>query len=810
MITPGGGGGSPGPAATSEATLRILEFPAALEGVAARAGSSLGREAIRALRPLATAEEAAAALRAVDATARFLESAPDWVPPEVPDARAGLRRLAAEGSPLDPVELHRLGLLLAASRSLIATLEGPAAGFSPLPDLLPRLYADPRLEGEIEESVQGDGTVLDGASRELQRIRSDLRRAHNRIVEQLDAFLRTLPERYRVPDASVSVRDGRYVIPIRREGKSEVGGIIHGESGTGATLFVEPPLAIRLMNELQELARAEEREIARILAEFTRRLAPIRGELAAVQEALIHFDSLLGRARMALEWDGHPPELLPPGNGRLRIVQGRHPLLLLRGEGPVVPFDLELGPDERALVVSGPNTGGKSVLLKALGLIPLLARSGVIPPVGPGTVLPVFDAVFADIGDGQSIAESLSTFSAHLVRLREILERAGPRSLVLIDEMGTGTDPAEGAALARAILEELVRREARTVATSHLGALKRLDRPGSGILNASLQFDPDRIEPTYRLVKGRPGRSYGLAIARRLGFPAPVLDAAETFRGEGEAGVEELLETLEKREREAGVLLEELQRERAWVARLREELEVREAELRERERTAQRRAAEAARQALLEARQEVEEAITAVRGARAEEVEERARQARRRVEEAVRRQRDPGKGGREARVSAPAVEPGPLSPGDRVRLRRGGTVGSVLEVREGRVVVDSAGLRLQVPPSELVRARREEVEAQTREAVSRRRKWTAPEVDPSWEVHLRGLRVEEMETELERALDAAVLGDLPELRIVHGKGSGALRARVHEILRGDPRVQEFRPGGMGEGGYGVTVARLAR
>ena len=794
--------------------LRILEFHRVLEGVAGRAATAAGREAILALRPGTEIGKIQDALSAVAETVRFLDSAADWTPPTIPDARPALRRLSAEGSPLEPQELFSLGVLLAAGRILAGSLPRPDTGFPWLSALIPSLVVDGAMERRIEETVEADGTILDSASPALRRIRSDLRRAHQRIVQQLDAFLRDLPDRYRVSDASLSVREGRYVIPIRREGKSEIGGIIHGESATGATLFVEPPLAIRLMNDLRELERAEARETARILGEFTGRLFPHRRELGASQRTLVHFDTLHARARIAGEWKGHVPDLFSPGSRGMRVVDGRHPLLVLGGEVRVVPFSLSLEPDERVMVVSGPNTGGKSVLLKAVALLPALAQSGIIPPVGPGSALPVFDSIFADIGDGQSIAESLSTFSAHLTRLREIVEEAGPGSLVLVDEMGTGTDPREGAALARAILEELARRGSLTVATSHLGDLKRLDTPGSGIVNASLQFDPERIEPTYQLVKGRPGRSYGLAIAGRLGFPAPLLEVARSHLSPDEVKVEELLATLESREKETARLLREMEVDRARSTALREELELRESALREREKTAERRAAEEARKVLLEAREEVDRAIAGVREAQAGEVEERAREARRRVEKAADRQKKrsgPADRPRERPPVVPTPGAGSLAPGDRVRLRSGGAVGVLVEIRDGRAVVESSGMRLQIAAADVIPARREEVEAAKREAAALRAResFDRPTREASSEVHLRGMRMEEMEGELERALDAAVLADLPELRIVHGKGTGALRSRVHELLRGDPRVRSFRPGGTGEGGFGVTVAKLA-
>ena len=476
----------------------------------------------------------------------------------------------------------------------------------------------------------------------------------------------------------------------------------------------------------------------------------------------------------------------------------------------MVPFDLVLEPGERVVVVSGPNTGGKSVLLKALGLISALSQSGVIPPVGQGTRLPFFTNIFADIGDEQSIAESLSTFSAHLSNLKQIVLEADSGSLILIDEMGTGTDPQEGAALSRAIIEALVQRGALTVVTSHLGALKRLDGPGTGVVNASLQFDPDRIEPTYRLQKGRPGRSYGLAIARRLGFPSDLLDQAEGHLPRDEARMEDLLSTLERREKEASTLVDSLSREKARADRLGEELRAREAELRTREETAESRAREEARRMLLGARKEVEAAIRDVRAAATDEaagadsMDEAVRQARRRVEEAA---RDHLASENAAAGTPPARE---FEPGDRVALAGSGAEGSVVEVRDDRVVVETAGVRLQVPAGEL-RYKGPAQEAPLREGGSpaaAASSWQGPDAEAEAEVDLRGMRVADVDLALDRSVDQAVLGGLGELRVIHGKGTGALRARVAELLARDPRVMEYRMGLPGEGGAGVTVVKF--
>ena len=776
--------------------LHVLEFHEVLDAVARRASCELGRERVRSLEPRTDIEGARRELARVGAAMRFVDEDPSWGMPPVPDVRAALAEVGTEGAVLEPVALHRIGVLLGSSSRLGAEFAGRAERYEELSSVTERLVEDSGSEGAIERCVDADGQVRDGASTDLKKIRSRLRGANARIVRKLESFMASLPERFVVPDASVTIREGRYVVPIRREGKREVGGIVHDESHTGVTLFVEPPVAIGLMNELRDLEREEAREIRRILGELSARLSPLSDALMGALDALADFDALVARGRTALAWSAAVPELVEPAGGELTISEGRHPLLVELADHPVVPFDLEVSTGERAVVVSGPNTGGKSVFLKAIGLIATLAQSGVVPPVGPGTRIPVFASVFADIGDEQSISQSLSTFSAHLANLGEIVRLAGPDSLVLIDEMGTGTDPAEGAALARAILGELVDRGALTLVSSHLGELKRLDIEGSGIVNASLQFDPERMEPTYRLVKGRPGRSYGLAIARRLGFPSGVLDAAVEFRDEGEARMEELLARLELQEREADELIRSLGEERTLAERLRDDVETREASLREAERDADGRAREQARRLLLQARAEVEDTIREVRSAAdaGADLDTAARGARRRVEDAVHRQSSPPRG---RSRSAPE-----LRVGDSVRVLETGARGRVTELRAGRAIVEAGMLRLELPQSDLER----DTDPGTERTAERSGGWKGSVGGQArTEIDLRGLRVDEMELELARAMDQAVFEDLSELRIIHGKGTGALRQRVDELLQKDGRVRDHRMGSPGEGGAGVTV-----
>jgi DNA mismatch repair protein MutS2 len=802
----------------------VLELRRVLEWVAGRTASPLARSAILARTPAEDLDAAAHELDRVGQTMGFVRDKPSWSPSAVPDVLGPLARLAVDGSVLEAGELHALGRLLEAGRTTLEEFARRDRVPPATAALRARLLELPDLESDLDRSVDAEGEVLDTASPELRRIRSALRGAHQRIVRRLEAYMGTLDERIRVADASVSVREGRYVVPVRREGRRAVGGIVHDESGTGATIFVEPPVAVELMNELRDLERDERREIGRILAALSDRLRPHVDTLRGSLDALVDFDTLHARARVALDWEAEPPTFAGGDTPAVSIVGGRHPLLLIAmersGEGAVVPFDLTLQAGERTMVVSGPNTGGKSVFLKAFGLIVLLARSGIVPPVAEGTILPRVTSVHADIGDEQSIAESLSTFSAHLENLRTIVARADSSTLVLIDEMGTGTDPTEGAALAVAILEELTARGALTIATSHLGALKTLDREGSGIVNASLEFDAAELSPTYRLVKGRPGRSYGLAIARRRGMPEAVIDRAEALVEEGQASLEDLLERLEIREREAAELVSRLDREKAEVARLKAEIEERDQKLRRRERTAEARAREQAHQLLMNAREEVEAAIEEVKRKGTELDDETARRARRQVEQAASRERERarrkvGRKREEASIEVAEV----LEPGARVRIGEGGTTGHVLEIRDTKVAVDVSGLRMEVPASELTplppleddaaggRRGRAASGARTGgEKVARSDAWSGEVRTASYEVDLRGQRIHEVDLELPRAIDGALLADLHEIRIIHGKGTGAVKARVQELLEGDARVESFRGGRPGEGGAGVTIA----
>ena len=741
------------------AVFETLEFSAALERVAAHAAGPLGAARVTGRSPATDADAIRAALAQVAELAALLLSDDAIRAEPVPDVAAALELLGVPGSALEGAGLAQLGRALAAARVVAGHL-GRLAAAAPRTAAL-RVDPPPKeLDQRLAVSLDADGQVQDAASRALARARRAVREARARLVKRLDAMLAALDPTDRAPDAAVTVREGRYVIPVRSTARARIGGIVHDESATRATVFLEPPEVIELGNALRAAEVDEQREILQVLRDLTELLRPHRDAIAAAWEMCIAFDDLCARARYAVEVNGFPPAI---GAGPLEIRNGRHPLLV--DSELVVPFDLVLAPDECTVLVSGPNTGGKTVLIKAVGLLALMAQSGIIPPIGPQSTLPVFTGVFADIGDRQSIAASLSTFSAHVAVLRDILERAGAGSLVLLDEIGSGTDPAEGGALATAVLQTLTRRRAVTLATTHLGALKQLAAETVGIVNASLQFDADTLTPTYRLLKGVPGRSYGLAIARRLGIAPEVLEIAERAVPGAERALDALLATVEARARELDAMQQELAARDAGLRSDAEKLDARAADLAAREREVQaraqrleREAREQARTYLLEARKKVEEALGQARAAVDEAT---AREARRLVEKAI----DETAG----EAAGEKVREGWMSLDELKRARRG-----------------SPSPNLPQPPPTS----------------------TAPSLTAATEISLIGLRVSEAEPLLVKALDDAILADLPSLRVVHGKGTGALRQFVHEILSDDPRVKRFGFAAPNQGGAGVTVVEF--
>ncbi|MEX2181670.1 MAG: Smr/MutS family protein [Gemmatimonadaceae bacterium] len=817
--------------------LEVLEFARLLDHVAGHAGSTPGAARIRVLRPLAVwgspaeRSDALAALHAeharVTAMRTLVEAEAGWRSEAIPELGDAFARLKVLGAAWTGKELRSAIVLLVSSRRTQAALRDearPAMARAPLAALADRLVSRPEVEQRLDRVVNDEGELRDDASPALRRLRKELRGAEGELVKLLDRVMAKLDANHRVDDASVTLRNGRYVIPVRREGRAALGGIVHDTSQSGQTLFVEPPAAVEAGNRIRELEAEEMVECERILLEVTDVLRPDREALADAWDALVDLDSLYGRARYARAAGCAAATLVAARDG-FHVREGRHPLLLAQGVA-VVPFALEMSAAERTLLVSGPNTGGKTVLLKALALIALMAQSGIPAPVGPESTLPCFDDVFADIGDEQSLEASLSTFSAHLRHLTEIIERASSDALVLIDELGSGTDPMEGAALGGAILEALTARGTTTIATTHLGALKELAGETRGVVNASLQFDAEALAPTYRLVKGIPGRSYGLAIARRLRMSDAVLARAEERVPRMERDLGALLADVEARAAALAEREREVAAEREASASRADALAERERAVQERERTVERGARADARRYLLEARQEVERTIRELKAAGADAIEGSAAEARRALEQRAADERAALEAldaveaaSREGWVLSPTDALGaPLAIGDAVEVATlGGKTGRLVERRGDDAVVAVGSLKLTVPVATLRRVSPRQLRAERGTPVGRGDSpaplalvsGALPDVSARTEVDVRGLRVHEVDEAIVAALDDAVRADLGGLRIIHGKGTGALRDRVSELLRRDRRVKGFRLGAWNEGGAGVTMVELA-
>ncbi len=783
--------------------LRALELDKILARLEGLCTFSLGREWARRLVPSPRFQEVARRQKETAEARRLLSLRPGLSFASATDVRE-LVRQAAKGHLLRPQELRQVAETLSLARS-VRGLVGS------LRELLPTLAATADriadftpLIREIQRCIDQRGEVVDEASPVLQALRREVKRAHDRLLRHLEQIVASPLGRQVLQEPLITMRGGRYVLPVRAEMRHHLPGIVHDTSSSGATVFVEPLEVVEEANRWRELQLEEEREVERVL----RRLSALVGQQAraivgAVQ-ALARLDLALAKARLAQELDcplpspQGDPDWLRPQPSLLRLVEARHPLL--RGE--VVPISLHLGEEAgfRILLITGPNTGGKTVALKTVGLLCLMAQAGLPVPAAQGTVLPVLDAIYADIGDEQSIEQSLSTFGAHMGNIVDILRRLTPRSLVLLDELGAGTDPAEGSALARALLLHLRERGCLVVATTHHSELKALAHVTPGMMNASVEFDAETLSPTYRLRIGLPGQSNALAIARRLGLPEPVLEEAFRSLAPSHREVERLLGHLEEERRRAEAERRAQEEAHRQAEALRRELEAQLASLQRQKAQAldearHRLAAELAkaRRLLQQAEKEVERARRQARRgplARAHRLLQEVEEAAHRLDEERAQLRPP---------------PPQLSPGQRVWVRDMPTPGEVLTGpnEAGEVEVQMGRLRLRVPLSEVERV--EEGPAPLPEGV----RAPPPPPPPPAEVEIRGLTVEEALPVVERHLDAAFRAGLPHLRIVHGKGAGILRRAVHQLLSSHPLVKSYRPADPQQGGEGVTVVEVA-
>jgi DNA mismatch repair protein MutS2 len=720
----------------------------------------------------------------------------------ISDCREAIAKLRIEGIALDPKQILAIQSLMAGAADIRSALLFSSERFPRLAARAARLGDFRPLVRELAGKILPDGTLADDASPALARLRRDIERQKLRIQESLERFVRLHRDQGLLQEEFVTIRNDRFVVPIIAGQHRRIEGVVHGASGTGHTLFIEPLETIGLNNELVDLIEEEAREEHRILREMTERLRQVRAELQETAEETGRLELLFAKARFALAFGATVARFCPPDQRRLVLREARHPLLedVLRRQGrAVVPVSLSLAGADRTLLISGPNTGGKTVALKTVGLLALMAQAGLPVPCAEAE-LPVFSEVLADIGDNQSIEESLSTFSAHMVRIREMLAEVTPDSLVLLDELGRATDPAEGGALGVAVLEAFRASGAYALATTHLLALKVYGARTEGVVNASMGFDEETLQPTYRLRLGAPGKSAGLEIAARLGLPASLIDRARAV--------------MTTSERDAAALLSELHRKLEEVGRLEVELAARMRHLEERERTLAREWERREKQKLAELERRAEESIARFEARAAEVIAEieRAREAKKALVEARRKVAQTAREWREelavSVTGKPAAAPATgVGEGAVVRLRG---VSRPARVRRllggGKVEVEAGYLKLQVPHEDII-------EVLPPEAAAAPAKPFRLEAGPRWnvvsrEINVIGRRAEEACEEVDKFLDDAVLASVDRVRIVHGHGMGILKKAISELLARHPHVERFYPAPQSEGGAGATIAEL--
>jgi DNA mismatch repair protein MutS2 len=775
--------------------------------VARVAQTPMGREQALALTPTTNL---AAITRALDETAEgraalALAGAPPWE--VIPDVRPTLDAVRVPGAVAEGAELAAMIPLLDAASRLSAYGRGIRDAAPGLADAFAAFPSPRALADLLRRSLAEDGSVVDDASPALRRLRSRLRDLRTQIVRTLERYFQAPGADAIFQERYVTVRHGRYVLPVASSAKSRLRGIVHDRSQSGATLFIEPDGVVDANNELVQAIREEESEVLRVLAALTDAVRAALPELDALLEGMARLDVIFARAEL-----GERMAATRPTVGDERVVslrRARNPLLLAqREQAPeraVVPVDIELDGARPLLVITGPNAGGKTVTLKTLALLALMAQSGLHVPAADGARLPVFSQVFAIVGDDQSVAENLSTFSAFVKLLCDVLERVDDRSLVVLDELGAGTDPDDGAALAQAVLEELAERGALCIASTHLEPLKGFASTHPRARNASVEFDQERLAPTFRLVYDRPGQSYALAIGARLGLAPRLIERAQSYRSAQQHRMQELLARLDDHDRRAAEQAAAIERREAESTEL---LRRAEAELES--------ARSTARDTVAQARDDARQVVGDIRRAVNDEWERLRRGAKTRadLEQSRGRIRDAAQRlDRLAGAPAPDVAgAAPPAPGDRVEITHLGLKGEILSIDGGTATVRAGAVTVKVPVQAVRPAAAPPDAAAAGSARSRARASVALPDKASVESELRliGKTTEEARDLLEEYLDDAFLAGLPSVRIIHGKGTGAVRRAVQDVLSGHPLVVEHRPGSSSEGGAGATVALLGQ
>lgn len=784
-------------------SLKVLEYFKIIDKLSEKCTSQLGRNVVDQLEPILNIDQIRK-MQKETSEAHGLLIKRGSVPLAGIYDILQLIRLTEIGSYLNPSQLLTVRKTLTVARRMKAFLkEEDNKDFPILSSLISNLNQFKSIEERIERSILSETEISDNASPALRDIRRSIVNKNDSIKGKLNSIITSTSYQKYLQDAIITIRQERYVVPVKQEYRSNVPGLIHDQSSSGATLFIEPMAIVELNNQLKELRLKEKEEIERILMEISAEIAQSADEIKTNQSILKEVDFIVAKGKLALEMKGIEPQI--NSDKKVRIKNGRHPLIDAK---EVVPTNIWLGDDFSILVITGPNTGGKTVTLKTVGLLTLMAQSGLHVPADYGTKLSIFDEVFADIGDEQSIEQSLSTFSSHMTNIVNILGNVSSNSLVLFDELGAGTDPTEGAALAMSILDCLKSMKTTVIATTHYSELKQYALINDKVENASVEFDVETLRPTYRLLIGVPGKSNAFEISSKLGLPDFIISSARQLLTKETIEFEELLQSIEKNKVES-------ERDKSQSERLRQEAEkIHESYLNKKQKIEEQRekiVREARREAALlvkEAKKESEEIISDLRKLKLEQEE---KEINKKIEESKVKLRKKAESLEEiieeSLFSKKSNKPPQnLKPGEAVKVLSLNQVGYVVEPtnKNNEVLVQVGIMKMNIPLTNLLRA--EEAKTTQKVGVGKIVKNKADKIKT--EIDVRGKNLEESMLEIDKYLDDAYIAGLNEVTIIHGVGTGVLKAGIKQMLKKHRHVKEFREGAYGEGGHGVTMIQL--
>lgn len=780
--------------------LKTLEYDKILAMLKERASCCISRELVDTMEPSGDFDTVERELKlTAEAETLFYKTGRSPVD-DFPDMRHCLERMHAALF-LSTGELLGIASCLKAARIAKDILAKEVGEESYLYNLAGLLITHRSAEEEINRCIINEDEIFDGASPALARIRRAMRLANEKVREKLNSMIRSTAYQKYLQEPIITIRNGRFVIPVKQEYRQQVPGLIHDQSSSGATLFIEPSAVVELGNEYKKLLAEEADEIERILTELTAMLAPYADEIREDLNIMGQIDLVFAKAKLSRELNAVMPRL--NRNNYVRIVRGRHPLI---PADRVVPIDIWIGRDYRSLIITGPNTGGKTVTLKIVGLFALMVQSGIFVPANEGSEFPVFEHIYADIGDEQSIEQSLSTFSSHMKNIVGILDRADENSLVLLDELGAGTDPIEGAALAMSILEELNDRHCICVSTTHYSEIKAFAMTHEGMENASMEFDIDRLCPTYRLYIGIPGKSNAFEISSRLGLPNGIIDKAKGFLKGEDVRFEDIISSAQSQHRIAEEERKMAEEARAELEKLRADAERERRKLDEDRNRLQAKAKEDAKRIVADTKREMEKLIVEIRSIKdidrsaADRVIQAARDTLRATETAVNEKEAIKK---EDNTKPPKT----VRAGDTVNIVTLDQKATVLSAPDskGEVMVQAGVMKLNVKLKDIRLIEEKKAAAPTSGKVG-----LGAGKQVGLELDVRGMLVDEANIIVDRYLDDAYNAGLSEVNIIHGKGTGALRTGIQAFLKRHPLVKGYRMGSYGEGDAGVTVVTLKK